>query len=266
MEPFYFRKSSKPLFGIYHPPEISITCNVGIVLCHPMGQEYIRSHRSLLQLAKLLSSEGFHVLRFDYYSCGDSEGSCNQGSIKQWVADISTAANELTDGCEIEKICLVGLRLGGALAMIAGTKRGDVDSIVLWDPVINGTTYLQELKHLHNEWLHRSFAKPLMDHKSQKVHEILGFPITESMTEELVNMNLLALEEKPANNILIIESEKVTENRWLREHLRAIDVESGYEYVPFPNIWIKKSSQFSNGLVPIPVLKRIVKWISEIYR
>lgn len=266
MEPFYFRKSSKPLFGIYHSPQFGMIHNVGVVLCYPMGQEYIRSHRSLLQLAKLLSSAGFHVLRFDYYSCGDSDGDCNQGSIKQWVADISTAVDELNGGCDLERVCLVGLRLGAALAMIAGIKRGDIDSIVLWDPVVDGTTYLEELTHLHDEWLQRSFAKPQLCPLGQKVREILGFPITDSMVEELVKMNLLTLEQKPANNIFIIESDKVTENKWLREHLKGINVEPSYEYVPTPKIWIKKNNGDNKGLVPTPTLKSVVTWISEVYQ
>ena len=265
MEPFYFKKSSKSLFGIYHPPQIGIFCNAGVVLCHPMGQEYIRSHRSLLQLAKLLSSAGFHVLRFDYYGCGDSEGDCNQGSIKQWVADISTAVDELNGGCDLEKVCLVGLRLGGALAMMAGAKRGNIDSIVLWNPVVDGTTYLKELRHLHDEWLQRSFARPQLGPGDQRVREILGFPVTDSMIEELVNMNLLTLEQKPANNILIIESNKVNENKRLRERLKRIDVEPSYEYVPTPKIWIKKNNGDNKGLVPTPILKSIITWISEVH-
>jgi len=206
------------------------------------------------------------VLRFDYYGCGDSDGDCNQGSIKQWVADISTAVNELNDGCDLEKVCLVGLRLGGALAMIAGTRQGDIDSIVLWDPVVDGTTYLKELTHLHNGWLQRSFARPQLGSVAQKAREILGFPITDSMRGELLNINLLTLEQKPANNILIIESEKVTQNKWLKECLKRIDVKPSYAYVPTPKIWIKKNNGNKKGLVPIPVLKSIVTWISEVYK
>jgi exosortase A-associated hydrolase 2 len=265
MEPFYFRKSSKPLFGIYHPPQVGMIRNVGVVLCNPMGQEYIRSHRSLLQLARLLSSAGFHVLRFDYYGCGDSDGDCNQGSIKQWIDDILTAVNELNGGCNLEKVCLTGLRLGAALAMIAGTKRADIDSIVLWDPVVDGTTYLEQLTHLHNGWLQGSFARPQSELTAQKTHELLGFPITNSMIDELVKVKLLTFEQKPANNILIIESDKVTENEWLREHLKGIDAEPSYEYVPTPKIWLQNNGD-NKALVPAPILKRIVTWISEVYQ
>ena len=151
MEPFFFRKTAKPLLGIYHPPQISTVRNVGVILCYPMGQEYIRSYRSLQKLAGLLSSVGIHVLRFDYYGCGDSDGDGTQSSIQQWIDDILTAVNELKEGCGLEKVCLVGLRLGAALAIIAGTRRADIDSIILWDPVIDGKRYLEESTSLHNK-------------------------------------------------------------------------------------------------------------------
>jgi pimeloyl-ACP methyl ester carboxylesterase len=231
-----------------------------------MGQEYIRSHRSLLKLAQLLSSAGFDVLRFDYYGCGDSDGGCSEGSVKQWVADISAAVDELNGGCNLERMCLVGLRLAGALAMMAGAERGDIDSIVLWDAVIDGAAYLEELARSHNEWLRGSFARPQLDREHRKNREILGFPITDSVIEELVNINLLTLERKPANNVFIIESDKATKNGSLRECLKRIDVEPAYEYVPSSRIWMKKKDRTGRGLVPIPILKSIVAWISEVYR
>ena len=264
MEPFYFRKASKPLLGIYHPPKINMVQNVGVVLCYPMGQEYIRSYRSLVQLARLLSSAGIHVLRFDYYGCGDSDGDCTQGSFQQWIDDILAAVNELDKGCGLGKVCLAGLRLGATLAMIAGTKQSDIDSIILWDPVTDGKIYLEESISLHNKWLQGSFAKPQLENPTKKIKELLGFPMTDSMREELVKINLLRFEQKPANNILIIETDEVTQNDWLKSHLQSIGVQTNYEHIPSAKIW-HKNDMDNKGLVPTPILQRIVAWISEVY-
>jgi alpha/beta superfamily hydrolase len=263
IEPFYFGEPAK-LFGIYHPAQIRTSCDAGVVLCYPTGQEYIRSHRSLVRLAEFLSSAGFHVLRFDYYSCGDSEGDCHQGSIRRWVDDISTAVNELNGGYDLEKVCLVGLRLGGALAMMAGANRGDIESIVVWDPVIDGAMYLSELRHQHDEWLRGSFAKTQLDHKHGNHCEVLGFPMTDYMKEELTNINLLKLERKPANNVFIVASNEVMENMLLKEHLERINAKPGYEYISAPKVWIKNDNGTSKGLVPIPILKSIINWISTV--
>jgi alpha/beta superfamily hydrolase len=266
MEPFYFGEPAKLLFGIYHPPKNGISCDVGVVLCYPMGQEYIRSHRSFVRLAEFLSSAGFHVLRFDYYGCGDSGGDCYQGSIRQWVDDISTAVNELNSGYDLERICLVGLRLGGALAMMAGINRGDIDSIVIWDPVINGAMYLSELIRLHNEWLRGSFAKTQLNHKHEDHCEVLGFPMTDSMEEGLTDINLLTLKRKPANNVFIVTSNEVMESKLLGEHLERILAKPNYQYISAPKVWIKNDDGTGKGLVPIPIMKSIITWISKVYQ
>ena len=137
MKPFYFGSQEKPLFGCYHAPQAGPTRDCGVVLCHSMGNEYIRFHRAYRQLAIHLSNVGFPVLRFDFYGCGDSSSGCEQGQLRQWLTDISTAIDEIRRRCGLTKICLVGLRLGGSLAMLAGAARGDINGMVLWDPVVN---------------------------------------------------------------------------------------------------------------------------------
>ena len=62
MNPFYFGTSQRPLFGIHHPPKSSDVRASGVVLCPAIGQDYMRTHRGLKQLALQLSKAGFHVL------------------------------------------------------------------------------------------------------------------------------------------------------------------------------------------------------------
>src|SRR5215217_413896 len=103
MNPLYFGSSQKPLYGVYHPPKSQPGRPVrttGVVLCYPLGQEYMRAHRAFRQLATLLTKSGFPVLRFDYYGTGDSGG----------------------DG-----------------------DAGDVDKVVLWDPIVDGKAYVQAM-------------------------------------------------------------------------------------------------------------------------
>ncbi len=80
------------------------TC--AVVLCYPIGQEYIRSHRAIYQLAVRLSQAGFHVLRFDYFGCGDSEGDFEEGSLAQWTSDIHSAIAEIQERSGLTSICL----------------------------------------------------------------------------------------------------------------------------------------------------------------
>lgn len=262
IEPLYFGTTEKPLFGCYHVPQSGPTRDCGIVLCYPMGQEYIRSHRTYRQLAVRLSRVGFDVLRFDFYGCGDSAGDCEQGQIRQWLTDISTAVSELRRRCGSAKVCLVGLRLGGALSMMVGAERGDIDHLVLWNPIISGKAYIEELKAAQKEMLKYAYAEPKYHTNGDKPTEILGFPLTDFMLAGLEKIDLLAVWQKPANNVFLIESNKETREGRLMAHLTRLGTQLEYQHLPCPRIW---SEEPQKGIVPHQLLQSVVSQISRVY-
>ena len=71
MIPCQFGPDGQQRLGIYHAPRASVAGEGGVVLCAPIGQEYMRTHRPLRQLALALADAGLHVLRFDYHGTGD---------------------------------------------------------------------------------------------------------------------------------------------------------------------------------------------------
>ena len=109
MNAFFFGRSERSLFGVYHPPQGKTDRKAGIVLCCPMGQEYMRSHRAFRQLANLLSRKGYHVLRFDWFGTGDSMGGSSEFSVRSCLDDLDVAIMELRDNAELEQVSLVGL-------------------------------------------------------------------------------------------------------------------------------------------------------------
>jgi len=266
MEPFYFRGPSGMLFGVYHPPESREPRDVGVVLCYPLGQEYIRSHRAFLRLAAMLSSKGFHVLRFDYSGSGDSEGDSSEQTIGDLIDDISAATDELKGGSGASRICLVGLRLGGALSVIAGIRRGDVDAVVLWDPVVDGAAHLKHLKSLHEEWLSGSFADPASGSGGSNAFEALGFPLGGPMLADLESLDLLELREKPADEVFLVTSVEPPDSVRLKNHLQGMVGSLRYGRIPAPEVWIKKDDEMAKGLVPIQVLEAISEWIEEAFQ
>ena len=205
MVPLYFGTSSARLFGVYHPAESAQRRACGVVICAPFGHEYIRAHRLLRQLAVQLSRDGFHVLRFDYLGCGDSAGEPQDGTPTQWTADIATAVDELRDTAEVRRVCLVGLRLGATLAAGAAEQRDDVETVVLWDPILDGGRYLEDLRLLQRSWLSDRPGSRLFAFKRQ-VSEVIGFPITAAMRAELEH-TVLAGTPRPLRRIVVLDSE-----------------------------------------------------------
>lgn len=206
MVPLYFGTSTARLFGVYHPAESAHHRSCGVVICAPFGHEYIRAHRLLRQLAVQLSRGGFHVLRFDYLGCGDSAGDAEHGSPSQWIADIATAIDELRDTSEVRRVCLVGLRLGATLAASAANQRDDVDAVVLWDPILDGGRYLEDLQLLQRSWLSDRPGSRRFAFK-RRVPEVIGFPITDAMRAELEHTALEETSRSALRRIVVLDSE-----------------------------------------------------------
>jgi len=262
INPFFFGSSAKRLFGCYHAPRPGVARDCGVVLCSPMGHEYIVSHRAYQKLAVRLSQAGFPVLRFDFYGCGDSAGDGDQDHLGQWLADIAVAIDEVRRRGRVVKVCLMGLRLGGSLAILAGAQRGDVAGLVLWDPVISGKAYVEQLIQIHHETLQRANTPPSSALVKERPTEILGFSLTDSLFADLIKLDLLALRQKPANNVLVIESDPNADGGRLTEHVKSLVAQVESQHFPGPQLW---TEDVNKVLVPNQILHSVVAWISRVY-
>ena len=267
MKPFYFGASQKPLFGIYHQPDPGPYRACGVVLCNPMGDEYVQGHRAFRQLAIHLARAGFHVLRFDYYGCGDSGGESDEGHIIQWRNDVASAIDELKDISGIPMVSLVGARLGASLAALVGFLRNDVKSVVLWEPIVNGKKYVEELIATHQKWLSQhewvkdSVIIEKHDHENNGQLELLGFPLTYALRRDLENIELMSTERCEVKQLLILEAEGNSDALDVSKHLTTLGVQVDYETTSGPQLWRQQAE--GSVLVPIKTLHSIVSWISE---
>lgn len=185
MKPMYFGNSARRLFGVYEAPAAS-SRDAGVVLCYPGEHEYNMTHWAFRRLSAMLAREGLHVLRFDWSCTGDSAGDTGQGSLHEWVADVGTAVRELRDIAGITAISLVGMRLGAALAAMACTPELRIRELVLWEPILDGQTYLRELAEVHEtrrlQLLHPKAAF--------ERDEVLGFRVRPDLRSALEAIDL----------------------------------------------------------------------------
>lgn len=261
IEPLYFGKKSKILFGVYYPPQSDGNIDTAVVLCYPMGQEYIRSHKTFVHLARKLSHGGYHVLKFDYYGCGDSAGLCEEADIDQWILDVQAAIKELKEGSGARRIFLIGLRLGATLALLANNKNYIIDGIVLWDPIVNGIKYLDELRDVHRRWFWGSFCKnKRYDNANSK--EILGHPLTNKLTDQLEAIDLVKNKYILPEDILLIESFKNKDIANLREYMIMQNANLEYVNIPGSQVWIKGEDE-SKSIVPPKIIQYIWEWFNS---
>jgi uncharacterized protein len=151
--PFFFRRDGARLFGLLHSPSEPVS-RTGFVLSHPFAEEKLWSHRVFVSLARALAARGHPVLRFDYTGAGDSSGTSLDVSLDTHLADLATAVDRVARDCPyLERVGIVGLRLGATVAALLSERVASGDAptalhaapLVLWDPVLDGAAYLQEL-------------------------------------------------------------------------------------------------------------------------
>ncbi len=255
MEPFFFGPSDKALYGVYHPPEVNSSKSEAVLFCPPFGQEYMRSHRALRQLALLLNKKGYHVLRFDYSGTGDSNGNMEDMLPQTWVNDIATAANELIDMADVKRITLVGLRLGALFSVEACKVLENVSRLVLWDPIISGKEYIEELsQEIQNT--ESPDSKFIAEDGSIFFN---GFPLGKPFQKNMESMTLIDNAPQKCEQILQIVSHENGSFQRLKENWKS---QPGYtyKYIHALSDW-NYVDRFGGILLPQPIIQGIVNFL-----
>ncbi len=259
MEPLYFCKESRRLFGVYHPPIANPPHEIGVILCYPIGWEYLSAHHAYVRLASMIASSGIPTLRFDYFGCGDSEGDSTEGTASQWIDDISAAIRELEAGTGITRLFLIGCQFGATLSLMAGALQEDVSGVVLWEPVVNGRAYIRHLHRQQEDW-QRSYMSPSC--RQEQLSEVLGFPLVETLMQEIMNIDLTTFREPLLRNALILESRKTIAARRLTGVLRAGGTQVSYKRIPEMRESIRQDG--TRSFMNPQVFQCILDWLLKV--
>lgn len=234
IESFHFGDRGQRRYCSLHRPLTRLVRSTGVVLCYPLGHEYYRAHRSYVKLADQLAHLGFPVLRFDYSGSGDSEGETGHDRLDDWLREIDLACDELRNSEPVSTIALGGMRGGATLALLAA-RRVDAQALLLWDPVSDGSHYLDELSRLHTGMLND------LERFSRRRHaddcsdgELVGTRFGSRFLRELAALNPDTVCELEGHDVLLVRSRYAHHSDALRETLRrktrlhAVDTSGDY--------------------------------------
>ena len=142
---FFFEGSGgKNLLGMLHLPD-GKSRGTGLVYCQPFAEERNLSHAISVRTAReIVNRAGMPVLRFDFAGCGDSQGDLTEASVPDWIEDIGRAADVLKAEAGVSRVGFWGLRSGSNLAVLQGSRRADTAFYVLWHPVADLKTYMNQ--------------------------------------------------------------------------------------------------------------------------
>jgi dipeptidyl aminopeptidase/acylaminoacyl peptidase len=132
--PIRFENQNLILHGMMHLPtrEPRYPC---VVFLHGYTGSRVGDHCILVKAARELCRAGYACLRFDFRGSGESEGDFVDITVDGEISDASAALEFLKDfkGIDPERVGLVGMSLGGAVAACVGAQAG-VKSLALWSP------------------------------------------------------------------------------------------------------------------------------------
>jgi exosortase A-associated hydrolase 2 len=119
----------------------------GVLYLHPFAEEMNKSRRVAAEQARALSVSGWDVLQIDLAGCGDSTEDFEQATWDVWRADAMLAYAWLRARVT-GPIVLWSLRAGCLLATEVANRIAEGVDLVLWQPVLSGRQYFQQVLRL----------------------------------------------------------------------------------------------------------------------
>jgi len=140
-KPITIRHEDLTLAATIHYPPLEGTCPEKkmplVIICHGFIGSRIGVDRLFLLASRILASKGYLVIRFDYAGCGESEGIYGEHGLDSMIAQTRSVLDYALglDCVDPLRVTLLGHSLGGAVALLTGTKDRRVKSLALWSPV-----------------------------------------------------------------------------------------------------------------------------------
>lgn len=125
-----------------------------VVLCHPIGPEYMHCHTTLRQLALQLQAAGQAALVFDLPGYGNSSGQLTEpGILGDWEQALIAVTGWVHRTCDLAP-ALLAMR-ASCLLTPAVISRCQLAGLVWWYPHTRGQTFVRDLnlidRQLHSE-------------------------------------------------------------------------------------------------------------------
>jgi pimeloyl-ACP methyl ester carboxylesterase len=255
--PLYFGSEDRPLFGWLHGG--GAAAGIGLVLCNPFGYEAICAHRALRHFAQAAAAAGVPALRFDYDGTGDSAGHDRDPQrLEAWVSSVGAAADALRAHAGVERVVLLGVRLGALLAALAAARRDDVEGLVAIAPVITGKAHVRELRALQMS----AAARPAPDgvDDDDGVQAALGFALTAETKAALAGVDLVRASHAPAPAVLLLERDDLPPDEAWPSHLAALGVTVERRRLPG---YVEMMLGAEHSQVPSEMLRATVAWLED---
>jgi alpha-beta hydrolase superfamily lysophospholipase len=247
-EALYFDSGHHRLFGWLHRPAATDAARDGLIVCKPFGYEAVCAHRSVRAFSEAAANLGVPSLRFDYAGTGDSsELDPEADQLEVWVEDVIAAVGALRRSANVERVYVLGFRLGALLATLAAIRCQDVSGLMLVAPIISGRRYVRELRmtrlagEIGADAAKSSGRLPRADARM----EVSGFFFSAATLASMAQVDLKAPRTPPAPDILVVDGNKMPVARGWVDELLASGARATYRALPGLVEMIMTAPQFA---------------------
>ncbi len=134
-------------FGLFHATGEEKGRGPAVLFCPPFGWEDLCSFRSRRSWAQDLAENGYPALRIDLPSTGDSPGSPSDAArVDAWTDAIAASSLWLREETGCGRIAVLGLGLGGFVAVNAVARGAKIEDLILWGVPARGRALVRELR------------------------------------------------------------------------------------------------------------------------
>lgn len=270
--PLYFRSGSRSLFGWLHREPGTGSAHIGVVMCKPFGYEAICAHRSMRAFAEDIAAAGIPVLRFDYAGTGNSEDpDPNINQLETWTEDAIEAVQELRRRTGVQRVCLLGFRLGVVIAAQAAMRCGGDTRLIAVAPILSGARYLRELRTIQLAADAQVAAAAPAAAKAQAASiapavpdepgamQVSGFSLSAATVAALAQLELATVAMPQVPELLIIDRKELPGAKVWSDALTQAGAKVRYVALPGFVRMMMTAPHFS--LIPQPMIAATREWL-----
>ena len=257
-----FGSLQRQMVGLLQTPQVGRPHRAAFLMCRPFGQEAVRTAPIYRAMSDRLAREGCTVLTIDHHGCGDSPGDLDDQSLDDWANDTLMADAQLRKDVASGPVHWFGMGLGANIAGLAAQKAEVAPQcLVLWEPVLDGPSYLQRLMLVHREEMAHEMGRSWQDlvrhaGESEPVlpGSVLGFMVGQRLHEELAqlrNLAVAAITQRGARVVMALQDSERTRYRSAEiEGLKVQTVETATNWM--------STEAFGTAIVPQEVPRTLL--------
>jgi alpha-beta hydrolase superfamily lysophospholipase len=212
---------------VLDPPPEPRPERAAVLICSPWGWDDVASYRPRRALALQLAAAGHPTLRFDLPGTGNSAGSPRDDDlVGGWLEAVGAAAEWLRAETGGGRLAVLGLGLGGLLALEAASRGTAIDELALWAAPPTGAAFVKEVRKFARLQAWQKADEPAATEQlPPNWIESSGFLLSAETLTALERLDPRLPAGGPLRRALLLGRNGVEADQGLQERLRGAGVE-----------------------------------------